>query len=59
MIVARPAEGWSVAAWLVSHASGYGIADVRYGRFEWRAASGTSGWTRAPVPAPAGHVQVG
>ncbi|MGD0687310.1 MAG: hypothetical protein ABSA03_19595 [Streptosporangiaceae bacterium] len=59
VIVARPAEGWSVAAWLVSHASGYGIADVRYGRFEWRAASGTSGWTRAPVPAPAGHVQVG
>jgi hypothetical protein len=59
VIVPGPAEGWSVAAWLVSHASGYGIADVRYGRFEWRAASGARGWTRAPVPAPAGHVQVG
>ena len=59
VVVPGPAEGWSVAAWLVSHASGYGITDVRYGHFEWRAASGARGWTRVPAPAPAGHVQVG
>ena len=42
----RPALGWAVAAWLVTHASSYGIHDVRYAGFQWRAASGSSGWTR-------------
>jgi len=37
-------EGWSVAAWLVSHASGYGISDVRYAGYEWRAAKGPGQW---------------
>jgi hypothetical protein len=32
---------------------------VRYGRYQWRAASGASGWTRAPSPAPQGSVQFG
>jgi hypothetical protein len=57
--VPRPADGWSMAAWLVSHASRYGIRDVRYGRYEWRAASGTAGWARAPSPAPTGSLQLG
>jgi hypothetical protein len=57
--VPRPADGWSMAAWLVSHASRYGIRDVRYGRYEWRAASGTAGWARAPSPAPKGSLQLG
>ena len=42
----RPALGWAVAAWLVTHASSYGIHEVRYAGFQWRAASGSSGWTR-------------
>jgi len=42
----RPTLGWAVAAWLVTHASSYGIHDVRYAGFQWRAASGSSGWTR-------------
>jgi len=42
----RPALGWAVASWLVTHASSYGIHDVRYAGFQWRAASGSSGWTR-------------
>ena len=42
----RPALGWAVAAWLVTHASSYGIHDVRYAGFQWRAASGSSGWTQ-------------
>jgi hypothetical protein len=57
--VPRPSEGWSVAAWLVSHAPHYGIREVRYGRYEWRAAKGTRGWTRDQSAAPAGDIQLG
>jgi hypothetical protein len=42
----QQAVGWSVAAWLVTHASTYRIHLVRYGGFQWRAASGATGWTR-------------
>ena len=42
----RPALGWAVAAWLVTHARSYGIHDVRYGGLQWQEASGSSGWTR-------------
>lgn len=38
-----PRQGWAVAAWLVSHAASYGIADVRYAGFEWLA-SGSGRW---------------
>ena len=41
----RPALGWSVATWLVTHAASYGIHDVRYAGYQWRESSGTSGWT--------------
>ena len=44
--VPRPALGWAVAAWLVTHASSYGIHDVRYAGFRWQQSSGSSGWTR-------------
>jgi hypothetical protein len=44
--VPRPTVGWAVASWLVTHASSYGIHDVRYAGFRWRQSSGTSGWTR-------------
>jgi len=37
-------EGWSVAAWLVSHAAAYGISDVRYAGYEWRADKGSGQW---------------
>jgi hypothetical protein len=37
-------EGWSVASWLVSHAADYGISDVRYAGYEWRAAKGSGQW---------------
>ena len=43
--VPRPAVGWAVAAWLVTHAARYGIHDVRYGGFQWRQSAGGSGWT--------------
>ncbi len=57
--VPRAAEGWSVASWLVSHAARYRIRDVRYGRYEWRTASGSKGWTRDSSTTPAGSVRVG
>jgi len=41
----RPVLGWAVAAWLVTHASSYGIRDVRYAGYQWRQSSGGSGWT--------------
>jgi hypothetical protein len=41
----RPALGWAVAAWLVTHAASYGIHDVRYGGFQWQQSSGNGGWT--------------
>ena len=44
--VHRPAAGWAVAAWLVTHASGYGIRAVRYQGYQWTAAHGLRGWTR-------------
>ena len=44
--VPRPALGWAVASWLVTHASSYGIHDVRYDGFRWQESSGSSGWTR-------------
>jgi hypothetical protein len=48
MLVRPPRRtlGWAVTAWLVTHASSYGIHDIRYAGFRWQEASGTSGWTR-------------
>ena len=42
--VPRPAVGWAVATWLVTHAGSYGIHDVHYAGFHWRLSSGSSGW---------------
>ncbi len=41
----RSALGWAVAAWLVTHAARYQLGVVRFGGFEWRASSGSAGWT--------------
>ena len=48
MLVPVPhrAVGWAVAAWLVTHAASYGIHEVSYAGFQWRASSGSRGWTR-------------
>lgn len=53
---ARPALGWAVAVWLVTHAPRYRIHTVRYRGFQWRAASGTAGWTRQNTSASASEV---
>jgi hypothetical protein len=49
----RAAEGWAVAAWLISHASSYGISYVRYSGFEWRARQGSGKWARSRASAQA------
>jgi hypothetical protein len=43
---AHPDVGWSVAAWLVTHAGQFQLRDVSYAGFQWRASSGGSGWTK-------------
>jgi hypothetical protein len=44
-----PAGGWAVAAWLVSHASAYGIRHISYQGYQWTTRHGTSGWTAVPA----------
>jgi hypothetical protein len=50
--------GWTVAAWLVTHASTYGIHQVRFGGYQWRASAGTKGWVRDAGAPPAGTIQL-
>jgi hypothetical protein len=45
--VRQARDGWAEAAWLVSHASSYGIRDVQYAGLQWSAAHGSAGWIRA------------
>jgi hypothetical protein len=52
-------QGWATAAWLVSHAQQYQIAEVRYAGYLWTAANGKRGWARTVSPAPPGSVEVG
>jgi hypothetical protein len=52
-------QGWAMAAWLVSHAQQYRIAEVRYAGYQWTAANGARGWARTVSPAPQGSVEVG
>jgi hypothetical protein len=54
--VGRPAAGWSVATWLVTHASLYRISVIRYDGYQWAAASAKRGWTPDPRR---GHRQPG
>jgi len=50
--------GWEVASWLVTHSTKYGIHQVRFGGYQWRAASGTKGWIRDAGAPPAGTIQL-
>jgi hypothetical protein len=42
--VASGRQGWAIGAWLIAHASTYGIAYVRYLGFEWTATSASGRW---------------
>jgi hypothetical protein len=56
--IGRPKLGWEVASWLVTHASRYGVHEVRFGGYQWRAAAGTKGWLRDAGAPPAGTIQL-
>jgi hypothetical protein len=48
-VAVRPAErgaAWTVAGWLVANAQAYGIGEVRYAGYEWKATDGSMGWRR-------------
>jgi hypothetical protein len=40
----KPASGWTVANWLLTNASSYGITWVRYGGFQWTAGLTETTW---------------
>ena len=42
---------WTVAGWLVANAQDYGIGEVRYAGYDWKAADGSMGWQRDSGPA--------
>jgi hypothetical protein len=46
--VGRAREGWAVTAWLISHASSYGITNVRFLGYEWIASRGSGNWSLQP-----------
>jgi hypothetical protein len=41
---AQPADAWTVASWLVTHAQVYGISNVSYAGYQWTASAGSRGW---------------
>jgi len=42
----RNGSAWTVVGWLVAHAQTYGLTEVRYAGYEWKAADGSMGWQR-------------
>ena len=52
----RQAQAWTVASWLVAHAQGYGLSQVRYAGYMWKAKNGSMGWQRTSTPtSPSGN----
>ena len=43
-----PAQGWTVAHWLMTHASLYGVTKVSYQGWQWSASLTESAWQAAP-----------
>jgi hypothetical protein len=55
--VGPAAAGWAVASWLVTHATTYGLTNVRFAGYQWTLSVGSRGWTRDPS-APRGSVEL-
>ncbi len=55
------AAAWTVANWLVAHAQAYGLSEVRYAGYAWKAADGSMGWRPDSVPGdpPRGSIAAG
>jgi hypothetical protein len=46
----KRSAAWTVAGWLVAHAQAYGLSEVRYAGYAWKAANGSMGWQRDRDP---------
>jgi hypothetical protein len=57
VLVRYRAVGWTVAGWLVTHATEYRISSVRYAGYQWNASAGNRGWTPDPS-ASSGSVEL-
>jgi hypothetical protein len=44
LITTEPGAGWTVANWLVAHASSYGITKVSYAGYQWKAQLTETSW---------------
>jgi hypothetical protein len=44
LITPVPGAGWTVADWLVAHASSYGITQVSYAGYQWKAQLSETSW---------------
>ena len=56
LITTAPGAGWTVANWLVAHASSYGITQVSYARYQWKAQLSETSWQADPGAAAGGIV---
>jgi hypothetical protein len=56
VITAMRGDGWTVANWLVSNASSYGITQVSYGGYRWTAGLFETTWQADSGPVRAGIV---
>jgi hypothetical protein len=46
----KRSAAWTVAGWLVAHARAYGLSEVRYAGYTWKAGNGSMGWQRDRDP---------
>jgi hypothetical protein len=44
LITTAPGAGWTVANWLVAHATSYGITQVSYAGYQWKAQLSETSW---------------
>ena len=56
VIATTRSDGWTVANWLVSNASSYGITQVSYGGYQWTAGLFETTWQAESGPVRAGIV---
>ena len=56
LITTAPGAGWTVANWLVAHASSYGITKVSYDGYQWTAQLTETSWQSDPSAPPGGIV---
>jgi hypothetical protein len=56
LITTAPGAGWTVANWLVAHASSYGITRVSYAGYQWKAQLTETSWQADPTAGAGGIV---